>query len=94
MGKDSGEIFDDHIKGAARGTSLEVQWLRLLASNAGGAGSVPGQGTKIAHAARPRKKKRKIYAVELGFKGSGEGRGDFRGGNTAGKGWEMASGIP
>ena len=51
MGKDSGEIFDDHIKGAARGTSLEVQWLRLLASNAGGAGSIPGQGTKIPHVA-------------------------------------------
>ena len=28
------------------GTTLEVQWLRLQASNAGGAGSIPGQGTK------------------------------------------------
>ena len=33
------------------GTSLAVQWLRLCASNAGGAGSIPGQGTKIPHAA-------------------------------------------
>ena len=30
-----------------RGTSLAVQWLRLRASNAGGAGSIPGQTTKI-----------------------------------------------
>ena len=27
-----------------------VQWLRLRASNAGGAGSIPGGGTKIPHA--------------------------------------------
>ena len=32
------------------GTSLVVQWLRLQASIAGGAGSIPGQGTKILHA--------------------------------------------
>ena len=32
--------------------SLEVQWLRLHASNAGGEGSVPGWGTKIPHATR------------------------------------------
>ena len=31
------------------GTSLAVQWLRLLALNAGGTGSIPGQGTKIWH---------------------------------------------
>ena len=29
---------------------MVVQWLRLHPSNAGGAGSIPGQGTKIAHA--------------------------------------------
>ena len=28
-------------------TSLAVQWLRLLASAAGGVGSTPGGGTKI-----------------------------------------------
>ena len=30
-------------------TSLVVQWLRLCASNAGGMGLIPGQGTKIPH---------------------------------------------
>ena len=38
------------------GTSLAVQWLRLLASNAGGAGSIPGWGTKIPHTTQPKKK--------------------------------------
>ena len=33
------------------GASLLVQWLRLCAPSAGGAGSIPGQGTKISHAA-------------------------------------------
>ena len=32
------------------GTSQVVQWLRLHASNAGGMGLIPGQGTKIPHA--------------------------------------------
>ena len=32
------------------GTSLAVKWLRLCASTARGAGSIPGQGTKIPHA--------------------------------------------
>ena len=27
-----------------------VQWLRLCASNAGGMGSMPGQGTNVLHA--------------------------------------------
>ena len=35
---------------ATGGTSLVVQWLRLCAPNAGGPGSVLGQGTKISHA--------------------------------------------
>ena len=38
------------IKKKKLGTSLVVQWLRLHASNAGGAGSLPGWGTKIPHA--------------------------------------------
>ena len=33
------------------GTSPVLQWLRLHAPNAGGPGSIPGQGTKIPHAA-------------------------------------------
>ena len=28
------------------GTSLVVQWLRIRAPNAGGPGSIPGQGTR------------------------------------------------
>ena len=31
------------------GTSLSVHWLRLLASDAGGTGSTPGQGIRIQH---------------------------------------------
>ena len=42
------------------GTSLAVQWLRLLAPSAGHMGSIPGQGTKIPHAAWLGQKKR-IY---------------------------------
>ena len=34
------------------GTSPVVQWLRLHSSNAGGMGSIPGQETKILHAAQ------------------------------------------
>ena len=33
-----------------RQTFLVVQWLRLLAPNAGGLGSIPDQETKISHA--------------------------------------------
>ena len=35
---------------------MVVQWLRLRASNAGGMGSIPGQGTKIPHATTKKKK--------------------------------------
>ena len=41
----------------ALGTSLAVQWLRLSAANAGGAGSSPGWGTKIPHATQQGQKK-------------------------------------
>ena len=34
------------IKKKTGGTSLVVQWLRLCAPNAGGLGSIPGQGTR------------------------------------------------
>ena len=34
-----------------------VQWLRLQASIAWGPGSIPGQGTNIPHATRPKIKK-------------------------------------
>ena len=37
-------------KWTIQGTSVAVQWLRFCPSNAGSAGSIPGQGTKIPHA--------------------------------------------
>ena len=39
--------------------SLLVQWLRLLASTAGGMGLIPGQGTKIPHTVGSKKEKKK-----------------------------------
>ena len=45
------------------GTSLAVQWLRLCTYNAGGAGSIPGRGTRIPHAtwcSQKKKKKKKL----------------------------------
>ena len=39
-------------KNEIQGTSLVFQWLRLHASKQGDMGSIPGQGTKIPHAAR------------------------------------------
>ena len=42
---------------------LVVQWLRLHTSTAGDRGLIPGQGTKILHAAwcRPRKRKKNLW---------------------------------
>ena len=40
-------------------TSLVIHWLRLLASNAGVAGLIPGQGTKIPHATARKTKRKK-----------------------------------
>ena len=34
------------VKNQKRGTSPAVQWLRLCEPNAGGRGSIPGQGTR------------------------------------------------
>ena len=44
-----------------QGTSLVVHWLRLGTSTAGSSGSIPGQGTKIMHAVRP---KIKVFKTE------------------------------
>ena len=44
------------------GTSLEVQRLRLLASNAKGQGLIPGQGTIIPHAVQ-HGQKRKFFLI-------------------------------
>ena len=49
-------------------TSLLVQWLRLYTSNAEAVGSIPGQETKIPHAAwcgQKKKKKTPLIAVEF-----------------------------
>ena len=59
-----------------RRTSLVAQWLRLNDCNAGGTGSVPGQGTKSPHAMQ--------HSGERGahthtHKGRKEGREDARG---------------
>ena len=40
------------VKNWNGGTSLAFQWLRLLTSNVGSSGSIPGQGMKIPHAAK------------------------------------------
>ena len=56
----------------AMGTSLAVQWLRFRASSAGGAGSIPGLGTKIPHAARPKKLKKKKKKKEIMGPSTGE----------------------
>ena len=45
--------------------SLAVQWLRLHASNAGDMGWIPGRGTKIPHASRCSKKKKKSQNTRL-----------------------------
>ena len=39
-----------HFLNVGSGTSPVVQWLKLYTSNAGGAVSIPGPGTKIPHA--------------------------------------------
>ena len=47
-----------HVKSQDRpGTSLVVQWLRLRASTAGGAGSIPGRGIKMLRAAKKKTQK-------------------------------------
>ena len=40
------------------GNSQKIQWLRLCASTARGAGSIPGRTTEIPHAVRAVKKKK------------------------------------
>ena len=47
------------------GTPLAVQWLGLRASTAGGAGSIPGPGSGITHAAQRSQKEEKRKKIEL-----------------------------
>ena len=52
VSKESKGTFDvkkSERRGRRWGTSLVAQWLRLCTSNAWGAGSIPGGGTKILH---------------------------------------------
>ena len=53
------------IENSGCGTSLVVLWLRLCAPNAGSVGSVPASGTKISHAMRPKKEKKKTWRCEM-----------------------------
>ena len=53
------------------GTTLAIHGLRLCTSNAGAIGMIPGQRTKMLHAMRYGKKKKKkkllqIYANNIG----------------------------
>ena len=46
-------MFLSYLESPNLGTSLEVWWLRLHASSAEGAGSIPHQGTKTPHVYMP-----------------------------------------
>ena len=46
------------------GNSMVVQCLGLCVSTTGGLGSIPGQGSKIPHAAQQKKKKKKEMIPE------------------------------
>ena len=50
------------------GLPVVAQWLRLHASNAGAAGSIPGQGTRILHALGATKKEEEEMAKYLAMK--------------------------
>ena len=50
------------------GTSLAVQWLRRHTPNAGGTGSIPGQGTKIPNASWCGQKKKKTTYLRNKYK--------------------------
>ena len=50
-------------QGRPNGTSLVIQRLRVSASGAGDAASIPGWGTRIPHALRWQKKKKKPSAL-------------------------------
>ena len=47
--------------------------VKTSSSNVGGVGSIPGWGTKIPHALRPKKKKGKTKAIQ-GFSGGSDGK--------------------
>ena len=55
-----GVVSRDPHKTPDAGTLVVVRWLRLHAASAGDLGSIPGQGTKISHAAQCGQKIKKI----------------------------------
>ena len=66
--------------------SLEVQWLALLTSTAGGTGSIPGQGSKIQKPERySQKKKKKNHKTleeltrEVAMNGKADASGSLQG---------------
>ena len=46
LSKLENKLNKGYIQNLATGTSLVVQWLRLCTPNAGGLGSIPGQGAR------------------------------------------------
>ena len=63
------KFFEKYNRSECCGTSLVVQWLRLCASNAWGAGLIHGQGSKIPHGCGIldklwTKRKSKCYLIE------------------------------
>ena len=55
------ELLGHRVKvclSSLEGTSLPVQWLGLRASTAGGAGSIPGRGTRMPHAVQHGQRKK------------------------------------
>ena len=59
------KVFVGTEKVPGAGTSLVVQWLRRLASPAGGMGSIPGWGAKMLahHMAWPKKHKTSLRCI-------------------------------
>ena len=55
---------NQRIKLKSDGTSLMIQWLRLLASVAGDMGSIPGWRTVIPHGMDKKKKKKSKYLID------------------------------
>ena len=67
--------LEHHTVGELHATELSTsKWLisgtslRVLASTAAGTGLIPGWGTKIPHAARPQKKKKRLISQTFAWK--------------------------
>ena len=59
---DTSFIYDAYCQTSIYKCSLEVQWLRLCTSNAGGMSSIPGWGTGIPHAVLHSQKKQNLLS--------------------------------